>query len=251
LIFHRLLAGIIHLGWAGHRLEGKLADAHAGVQRDGHAIDIGDFQRDRATEARIDETCGAVHDDTESPEAAATLDARDEIARQGDRLQRDAEHEVIWLHDEGLPFLLYFDAAGAVLECAGISWIEHGRFCVFVELEMTAKTNIQRARADVLQVGLVGRTDLDVARLDEGADIAVGEDHAEKLSERILDYSDTSASFVCRKSLFKIIHAPASIGRNPATCHQVGTSPRIKKAKAKVSPGVNALIELACATGIR
>jgi len=122
-----------------------------------------------------------MHDDAESPEAAASFDARDEIARQGDRLQRDAEHEVIWLHDEGLPFLFYFDTARAVLEGAGVSWIEHGRFRVLVELEMTAEANVERARADVLQVGLVGRTDLDVARLDEGADVAVGEDHAEKL----------------------------------------------------------------------
>lgn len=60
------LAVIWRLCRRTHHLERELTDAHTGVERHGHAVQVADLERDRPTEPRINEPGGGVDDDPET-----------------------------------------------------------------------------------------------------------------------------------------------------------------------------------------
>src|SRR5581483_2230106 len=59
---------------AGHLVERDLRDAHARVERHGHAAEVGQFQRDVPLEAGVHEARRRVDDHREAAQAAAPLD---------------------------------------------------------------------------------------------------------------------------------------------------------------------------------
>lgn len=146
-----------HVGHTRHGLERELADAHAGIKRHGHAVDVRYFEDDGAFESGIDVARGGVHDDAKAAERAASFHTGDKVVREFDFFQRHAQHEFMWLNDERCAGFGDFDEFGAVLEAFGIHGIEHGLAGVVVDLEKTAQEKVHAGGVDVLQVVVFGR----------------------------------------------------------------------------------------------
>lgn len=146
-----------HVGHRGHGLERELADAHAGVKRHGHAVDVCDFEGDGAFKSGIDVSGGGVNDDAEAAQGAAAFDTRYQIVREFDLFQRHAQYKFMRLNDERCAGFGDFDEFGTVLEAFGIHGVEHGLTGVVVDLEKAAQAKVHAGRVDVLHVVVFGR----------------------------------------------------------------------------------------------
>ncbi len=67
-----------------------------------------------AVPAGVDEAGGRVDEEPEAAQRALALQARDEVVRQADPLERGAEHELAWVEDERL-VIRHLDELGEVL----------------------------------------------------------------------------------------------------------------------------------------
>ena len=122
------------IGGTTHLLKRDLADTHARVERDRHAVEVADFERDGSGESRIDEAGGAVNDDAEPTETGAALDSRDEIVGDSQDFLRHSEHELSGLDHVGIA-VADGDHPHVSLERFRASRVDDREFAVFVELE--------------------------------------------------------------------------------------------------------------------
>lgn len=146
------------------------------MQCDRHTIDIRDLKGDRAAKTGVDKARRGVDDDPQPAERTSPLDARDNIIRQADFFERDAEHEFTGLNDERFP-LLHFDQAGDAFFTVHFGGIKHGNLTVFVHLKIFPEPHVDRAGTNLIfPIGVWG-VDMDLAGFNFGEDVAVGKNH--------------------------------------------------------------------------
>lgn len=161
-----------------HHLECQLADPHPRVERNREAVEVTDLERDRAGEARIDEPCRGVDDDSKTPEGASTLNPNYKIVWHRDLLLRDAEDELPRLHDERIA-VRHRDDTHVLREGLGVLRIEERVPAVLVHFEDVAEPEVHARCVDVREELSLGRLYLHLAGGDGGFDVAIGEDHGD------------------------------------------------------------------------
>jgi hypothetical protein len=81
-------------------VENDLANARADSKGHGRQAEVRELEGDLALESGVDETCGGVNEDRETADAAAALDASDEIVRNPNPLERRPERKLAWTKQE-------------------------------------------------------------------------------------------------------------------------------------------------------
>jgi hypothetical protein len=152
------------------RHERQLGDRLARPEDDRHAREVGDLERERALEARVDEAGGGVHDEAEPPQRRLALDPRDHVVGQLDVLLRAAEDELAGVDDERFA-VVDLDVLGEVLRRIG--QVDRADAVVVEDAERAAQPQVDAGRLDH---GVVERLDAHATVRDQAADGAVGED---------------------------------------------------------------------------
>jgi hypothetical protein len=81
-------------------VKNDLADSRADPQGRWRRAEVRELKRDLALESGVDEACGGVNQDREPADAAAPLDASDEVSWNAHALERRPERELAWTQDE-------------------------------------------------------------------------------------------------------------------------------------------------------
>jgi len=172
-----LVAHLLSIGnGRGRRelLESERADAHPGIQRDGHQPEIAELECCLAHPPGVEQTRGAVDDDADPAEARAAFQAPEDVVIQLQRFLGDGEREFArlknerfaWRDDDGTHQILN---RGAILE------IDEGVAAVFEDAELAAQAEIDGAASELL--GRQRGRDFDFSFLDVAPDVDIGEDH--------------------------------------------------------------------------
>lgn len=169
----RLLA-VGHGGGSAQGLECERADAHAGVEGDGDAAEVGEFEGCLAGPTGIEETGGAVDDDADAAEAGAAFEAAENVVGQVEGLHGYSEDEVAGLENKGLGFLDN-DGAHHSLDGELVARVDEGKAAVFKDAELVTEPEINGTAPKV--VLRKRRIYIDLAFGDVTPDIDIGKDH--------------------------------------------------------------------------
>ena len=162
-----------HLRRTRHHFKRQLANAHAGIQGDGHAVEVADFQRDSSGEAGIHKTCRGVDDDAQATERTSAFHTDDKIVRHRERFHGDAQDELPWLDNKRVA-VRHRDGAHVAGDGFGIFGIQHCELAVFVQLEDIAQPQIHGGRVDVSEQLFLRRLDLYPAAIQSLLDVTIG-----------------------------------------------------------------------------
>ena len=102
LVLTQATGAVRHLGRAGHCVQHNLADAHAWVQFNGAATQVGKLEGDLSFEAWVDETCGGVHDNGQASDAASPFDPSHQIWWYFDAFHGRSESKLTRLQDKSV-----------------------------------------------------------------------------------------------------------------------------------------------------
>src|SRR3954447_24385302 len=83
-----------------HAHEGDLADRHAAVDRDRQGGEVGELEGEIPLESRIDEAGRRMDHQAQAAERALPLQARDQVVRQADPLERLSQNELAGVQHE-------------------------------------------------------------------------------------------------------------------------------------------------------
>ena len=172
LVFRAPSAGSVRLvGRSGHRHETHLTDLHARINGDREIRYVRQLERDVTVEAGVDEAGRRMDEKSEPTERALSLDPRDEVAGDGDSLERGAQHEFARVQHERF-VTGNFNELGQIGEV--LLHVDDRRRVVAKHAEEVRHLHVDRRR---LQARLVERVDDDATSCDGFADAAVGENH--------------------------------------------------------------------------
>lgn len=179
-----LVAGLFVIGRGsgrGELLEGKRADAHAGIECDGHDAEVREFESGLAAPAGVEEAGGAVDDDSDSAKRRPAFEAAEDIVVEFEGFEGDGEGELAGLQDEGFA-VGNDDGAHQGLDAGLITEIDTGVARVFEDTELVAEAEVDGATA--LLLWGERRVDFDFAGVDVALDVDVGKDHGIMISRR-------------------------------------------------------------------
>ena len=159
------------VGGRRHLHEAHLPDLHTGVQGDGQAGHVGQFESDVAVETRVDESGCGVDEESESPERTLALDTCHQIIGNGDSFEGGAKDELTRVqHEHTVERDLHqFGEVGHVL-----LHIDHASGVIAKHPEQIRHPDVDRRGLDH---GLVERIDDDPTGGQGFSDAAVGQDH--------------------------------------------------------------------------
>ncbi len=160
--------GPLGRGVEGHQAE--LRDRQPRAKDDRDAVEVGDLERERAPEARVNEPGRCVHDQAEAAEARFSLDSRHDVIGELDELLGAAEHELVRMDHEGVA-VFDRDVLGQVLRRIGE--VDHLDPVVVEDAERRPELEVDACGLD--HRGVPG-IDAEPAVGYEAADRAVGED---------------------------------------------------------------------------
>ena len=138
-------------GGAVHAGKNQLADASAGLQADGQAVGVVQFERNGAGKAGVDPAC-ILDEEADAPDGAASLDKGGQVVGQANAFEGGGQQERMRRDDDfALVELLVF---GGGVQANGLE-------AVFVDLEeMAAQAQVDGGGLDLV---LVQRFDAEAA----------------------------------------------------------------------------------------
>ena len=190
LVLAAQLRGAVEaFGGLGEAQERDLPDFHTVVEGDGQASDVAEFQGEATAPAGIDETGGAVDQESDAPEAALTLEAGDEVVGQFDVFEGAAEDELAGVEDE-LVVALDLHLLGEVR--LGLAHIDVGATRVGEDEEPIVEVEVDAGRLDIIEIDWI---DDDPTLIEFTADGAVAEYHGRSLEQFVnaVDHDGYSA----------------------------------------------------------